>query len=68
MLEAVTHNAAGRMIDSYTHWEWAPLCEAVSCFPSLLDSDSDSDSLWVDRRFDAASGLQRLDSNQGPGG
>lgn len=32
VLEKVTHNAAGAMIDRYTHWEWEPLCEAVACF------------------------------------
>jgi integrase len=31
-LEKVTHNAAGDMIDRYTHGVWAPLCAAVSCF------------------------------------
>jgi len=31
VLEVVTHNAAGKMIDQYTHWDWAPLCEAVAC-------------------------------------
>jgi len=31
VLEVVTHNAAGKIIDQYTHWDWAPLCEAVSC-------------------------------------
>lgn len=28
-LERVTHNAAGDMIDRYTHGVWIPLCEAV---------------------------------------
>lgn len=31
VLERVTHNARGGMIDRYTHFEWAPLCEAVAC-------------------------------------
>lgn len=31
VLERVTHNAAGQIIDRYTHFDWAPLCEAVSC-------------------------------------
>lgn len=31
VLEVITHNAAGRIIDLYTSLEWAPLCEAVSC-------------------------------------
>lgn len=32
VLEKVTHNAKGSQIDQYTHWEWEPLCTAVSCF------------------------------------
>jgi integrase len=31
VLERVTHNAAGAIIDQYTHFDWAPLCEAVAC-------------------------------------
>jgi integrase len=31
VLERVTHNAAGKMIDRYTHFDFAPLCEAVLC-------------------------------------
>jgi hypothetical protein len=31
VLEVVTHNAAGKMIDQYTHWDWEPLCDAVAC-------------------------------------
>lgn len=31
VLERVTHNAVGKMIDRYTHWEWEPVCEAVLC-------------------------------------
>lgn len=31
VLEVVTHNAKGTIIDEYTHWEWEPLCEAVLC-------------------------------------
>ncbi|HWA76043.1 MAG TPA: hypothetical protein VG937_27080 [Polyangiaceae bacterium] len=29
--ERVTHNAAGAIIDQYTHFDWEPLCEAVIC-------------------------------------
>ena len=35
VLERVTHNARGDMIDHYTTFDWAPLCEAVACFPTL---------------------------------
>lgn len=31
-LEKVTHNAKGDIIDGYTEFDWAPLCEAVLCF------------------------------------
>ncbi|MDX2054007.1 MAG: site-specific integrase [Polyangiaceae bacterium] len=31
VLERVTHNATGVIIDQYTHFDWAPLCEAVGC-------------------------------------
>ena len=37
VLERVTHNAAGDIIDRYTSFDWQPLCEAVSC---LKISDS----------------------------
>jgi integrase len=30
-LERVTHNAAGDIIDRYTHLDWDPLCAAVEC-------------------------------------
>lgn len=31
VLERVSHNASGKMIDRYTHFDWLPLCEAVLC-------------------------------------
>lgn len=31
VLERVTHNSRGDIVDRYTHWDWAPLCEAVLC-------------------------------------
>jgi hypothetical protein len=31
VLERVTHNATGAIIDQYTHFDWEPLCEAVLC-------------------------------------
>lgn len=34
VLEKITHNARGEMIDIYTHVDWSPLCEAVACFMS----------------------------------
>lgn len=31
LVERITHNAAGDIVDRYTHWDWAPLCDAVLC-------------------------------------
>jgi integrase len=31
VLERVTHNARGDIVDRYTHLDWEPLCEAVLC-------------------------------------
>jgi integrase len=39
VLEQVTHNARGDIVDQYTHWDWDPLCEAVACFPTLIPGD-----------------------------
>ena len=39
VIERITHNARGGIIDVYTTWEWPALCEAVSCLkvdPDLL--------------------------------
>lgn len=36
ILERVTHNAAGDIVDSYTTFDWEPLCEAVACLRLLL--------------------------------
>ncbi|MFZ5894776.1 MAG: hypothetical protein ACOY0T_27175 [Myxococcota bacterium] len=29
MVERITHNASGTIVDHYTHWDWEPLCQAV---------------------------------------
>jgi integrase len=39
MLERVTHNALGDIVDRYTHIDWLPLCEAVLCIK--LDAHPD---------------------------
>ncbi len=31
VVERITHNAKGDIVDAYTHWDWDPLCEAVLC-------------------------------------
>lgn len=40
VLERVTHNAKGDIVDRYTHWDWAPLCEAVLCFRPLAPASN----------------------------
>lgn len=32
-LEVITHNAGGSIVDGYTDWAWAPLCEVVAVLP-----------------------------------
>jgi integrase len=29
VVERITHNSSGTIVDHYTHWDWEPLCEAV---------------------------------------
>ena len=58
VVEQITHNATGDIVDEYTTWDWAPLCEAVRCFPvtrALLADDKSAISLW-----------RRRESNPGP--
>ena len=31
IIERITHNATGTIVDQYTHFGWEALCEAVSC-------------------------------------
>jgi integrase len=45
VIEKVTHNAKGDVVDTYTHFDWAPLCEAVLCFPSVLPVDATVDAV-----------------------
>jgi integrase len=47
VLERVTHNARGEMIDAYTHFDWDPLCEAVACFMSSKPKPPRRDHLRV---------------------
>jgi integrase len=46
VLEQVTHNARGDIVDQYTHWDWDPLCSAVACFPNLVFARMFAGSLW----------------------
>jgi integrase len=36
VLEKVTHNARGDIVDRYTHLDWLPLCEAVLCLKLVM--------------------------------
>lgn len=38
VVETITHNAAGTIVDQYTHWEWEPLCAVMLCFPDVVAS------------------------------
>ncbi len=44
IIERVTHNAAGVMIDRYTYFGWAPLCEELSKLRIALRLPSDTPS------------------------
>ena len=37
MLESITHNRRGEIIDVYTSFEWPTLCRAVRCLKVSLD-------------------------------
>jgi hypothetical protein len=38
VLEKLTHNARGEIVDLYTTWQWPTLCEAIDCLPSSADT------------------------------
>ncbi|HTA91104.1 MAG TPA: tyrosine-type recombinase/integrase, partial [Polyangiaceae bacterium] len=38
VLQRITHNAQGDIVDRYTHLDWQPLCEAVVAIGSLFDA------------------------------
>jgi hypothetical protein len=50
VLERITHNAPGAIIDVYTSWEWPALCEAVMCL-RFDDSDLFAGQIY-DIRYD----------------
>jgi hypothetical protein len=39
VLERVTHNSCGDIVDHYTQFDWEPLCEAVACLRLSLDDE-----------------------------
>jgi integrase len=48
VVERITHNAAGTMLDRYTHLDWAPLCEAMNClrYGASYGGTSDPAGKW----------------------
>lgn len=55
VLEKVTHNAAGTMVDRYTHRDWSELCKTVMCLDKSLvltrqrfDSEMSSEIVKLD--------------------
>jgi integrase len=40
VLERVTHNSSGEVIDTYTTFEWRPLCDAVARFDLNVDPEA----------------------------
>ena len=55
VIESVTHNAKGQVIDDYTTFEWLAVCRAVALFDVTVDPN----------RTRAFLELQRQDSNRG---
>jgi hypothetical protein len=41
VVEKITHNASGDIIDQYTHFAWDPLCAAVLCLTLVKDQNLD---------------------------
>jgi integrase len=44
MIEVLTHNAKGTMVDHYTHWEWEPLCRVVAGISYVAPHDAVSET------------------------
>lgn len=63
VLEVITHNAAGKIIDQYTHWHWEPLCEAVLC----LRYDPEPPRLVYDAGYDASAETAEIPRENGGG-
>jgi integrase len=40
VVEKITHNATGDIVDAYTHFDWSPLCQAVVVFGCDADVDN----------------------------
>lgn len=61
ILEKVTHNAKGDIVDQYTHTDWEPLCEAVSMLTGPLIANESSG-------FSSAGGGSRTLTSSGDSG
>lgn len=60
VIESITHNASGRSIDHYNHWQWDPLCEAVRALNFAADLDQ---SAGVSAIFGSDYNAPRFDSD-----
>ena len=61
VLEKITHNAKGDIVDAYTHFDWDPLCQQVMCFWKAPGCDAACDA----RRLTAGNEWRRRESNNG---
>src|SRR6185312_15154889 len=69
VLERVTHNASGSIVDQYTHWEWEPLCETVIGFRCDADCDAAPETLdgkWRRRESKPERGTARSGKRPNP--
>ena len=69
VLERITHNAAGDIVDGYTLWDWQPLCEAVMCFGKGQDHGGDGRVLLLREGAEAegrSDPLPRLSASNSP--
>lgn len=66
IVEQLTHNAEGEMVDNYTHWEWEPLCSVISAYPSLLPVPSVTDSEIVSQTPCTVAPTQGLEQGADP--
>lgn len=66
VVEQITHNASGDTVDQYTHWAWAPLCEAVLCLRPNLDSFLDSSHETPEKRLPNGGGAGNRKQGIGP--
>ena len=68
VVEKITHNAQGEIIDQYTHHSWASLCAAVMCLDQVLDQNLDqaSEPAKNKRKSVEAPGIEPGSENASP--